>query len=459
MRRSLFFRLMGAFALVIVAGFSIVYVIANRVTASEFQYYMFSGQMVGVQEIANRLAASYRARGNWDGAEQLLRDAVPSGGMMGGGMMSGPMMGSLRLWLADANGVIVAGTDTSRQAQQVPATQLANGTAIRVNGQTVGTLLTDAGTSSAVIDAPSQDFLNRVNQSLLLAGLTAAVVALVFGFVLFRQITAPLDALTRATQQIAKGDLATRARVRGEDELSRLGRSFNAMAENLERSETARRNMLADVAHELRNPLGIIQSHLEAMLDGVFPTNAEQIASLHDETMLLTRLVDDLREIALADAGQLSVHRTPTDLSALVTRVTEAFQAQAAERQIVLRCETGAKLPLLDLDAQRIEQALRNLISNALRYTPETGVVSVKLSRDANSARVEVSDTGSGIAPDALPHVFERFWRADKSRARALGGAGLGLAIARQWIEAHSGQIGVTSELEQGTTFWFTLPL
>ena len=315
-------------------------------------------------------------------------------------------------------------------------------------------------------DPSSQEFLDQVNRSLLLAGLAAALIALALGFILFRQITAPLDALTHATQKIAVGDLKTRAVVRGEDEISRLGRSFNAMAENLEHSETARRNMLADVAHELRNPLGVIQSHLEAMLDGVFPTTPEQIASLHDETLLLTRLVGDLRDLALADAGQLSLHREVTDLRALVERTTDAFQAQAAEHQIALQHDLAENLPLVNLDAQRIEQVLRNLISNALRYTPAGARVIVKLVRAGNAARVEVSDTGLGIPADAVAHVFERFWRGDKSRSRALGGAGLGLAIAKQWIEAHGGQIGVISSQvggattqPSGTTFWFTLPL
>ena len=197
------------------------------------------------------------------------------------------------------------------------------------------------------------------------------------------------------------------------------------------------------------------------MLDDVFPTTPEQIASLHDETLLLTRLVDDLRDLALADAGQLSLYREATDLRALVERTTDAFQAQAAERQIVLQHDLAENLPRLRLrvDAQRIEQVLRNLISNALRYTPAGARVTVKLARAGNAAQVEVSDTGPGIPADALEHVFERFWRGDKSRSRALGGSGLGLAIARQWIEAHGGQIGVTSQVGRGTTFWFTLPI
>lgn len=371
MTRSLFFRLMGAFALVILVGFASVYFIANQATASEFQHYMMMGR---------------------------------TGGGMGG-------MGSM------------------------------------------------------MTDALAQDYLARVNHSLLLAGLAAGALALALGFVLFRQITAPLDSLTRATRGIAGGDLEARVSVvateggAGDDEIARLGRSFNAMAENLQRSERARRNMLADVAHELRNPLGIIQSHLEAMLDGVFPTTPEQIASLHDETLLLTRLVDDLRDLALADAGEQSLERVPTDLAALVERVTEAFQVQAAERHITLVCGHGATVPTLPLDPHRIDQVLRNLISNALRYSPAGAQVTVTLTRDGQAARVEVADTGPGIPPDAVEHVFERFWRADKSRSRESGGAGLGLAIAAQWVRAHGGQIGVSSQVGRGSTFWFTLPL
>jgi signal transduction histidine kinase len=189
--------------------------------------------------------------------------------------------------------------------------------------------------------------------------------------------------------------------------------------------------------------------------------------------MLLARLVDDLRDLAVADAGQLSLTRQMTDLRALVSKTVEAFQAQAAENQIALTSDLSTSLPSLNLDAQRIEQALRNLISNALRYTPAGGTVTVKLVKNGNAARVEVSDTGPGIPADALPHVFERFWRGDKSRSRAQGGAGLGLAIAKQWVEGHGGRIGVESKTgvaapqengneptrPSGTTFWFTLPL
>lgn len=465
-RKSLFFRLMGAFAIIIVVGVVIVAFIANQITASEFQQFMFRGQMVRAQDLANELAAYYRARGTWNGVSALLSNNA-------GEMMMGGMMGGGGLWLADDNGTIVASSDNTRLGQTISASERADGIPIQVNGQRVGFLIADSQMMHGVTDAAAQDFLAQVNRSILLAGIVATLIALVLGFILFRQITAPLDALATASDKIAHGDLTARAPVRGEDEIARVGRSFNAMADQLARSEAARRNMLADIAHELRNPIGVIQSHLEAMQDGVFPLNQEQVASLHDETLLLARLVGDLRELALADAGQLTLHRAPTDLRALVERVVNTFQAQANAQHITLTASVQETVPLLNLDAQRIEQVLRNLLSNALRYTPTNGTVMVKATQEKNFARVEVRDTGTGIAPEDLPHVFERFWRGDKARSRRQGSTGLGLAIAKQLVEAHGGQIGVESviggEVEQengtaiprqkGTMFWYTLPL
>ncbi len=466
-RPSLFVRLMGAFALVIIVGIVVISVIANQATTNELRQFMFQGEMVQMQEFANQLGTYYQARGSWDGIQTTLtRGANPSGDMMGGmmdddginWMNSQWMMGTSRVLIADARGIVVADSANRQLGARLASTGLTNGTPIRADGQSVGTLVVENDMMSGILDPASQQFLGQVNRSLLLGGSLAGLIALVLGFILFRQITAPLNALATASDKIATGDLTARAPVRGGDEIARVGRSFNAMADNLARSETARQNMLADIAHELRNPIGVIQSHLEAMQDGIFPLDHEQVASLHDETLLLARLVGDLRELALADAGQLTLHRAPTDLRALIERTVAALLPQANEQQITLNTILDEHIPILNLDAQRIEQVLRNLLSNALRHTPSNGTIKIRLMREKNFARVEVSDTGSGIEPDALPHVFERFWRGDKSRAREYGGAGLGLAIAKQLVEAHGGQIGVESELGKGTMFWFTLP-
>ncbi len=464
--RSLLFRLMAAFALVIFATVAIIFVIANQTTTNEFRSYMFRGGMSPTDQIANELAAYYAARGSWQGVDAFLGPALPPGvsQMMGapgrgrGGI--GMMNGTGALSIADAHGVIVAANDGSAIGQRAANTRLAVGTPIQLNGQTVGTLL-DQSPADSAFDATQQDFLRRVNASILLAGLAAGLIALGIGFVLFRQVTAPLNALAVASRQIAAGDLNARVVTTGADEMGQVGSAFNAMADSLSKSETARRNMIADIAHELRNPLGVIQGQLEGMLDGVFPTTPEQIASIHDETLLLTRLVDDLRDLALADAGQLRITRQPTDLRALIEKTVAAFTPQAAAKNIALKATTVAALPSLNIDAQRIEQVMRNLIGNALRHTPENGAIDVQCSvtSEQSSVKVSVSDTGAGISAQDLPYVFERFWRGDKSRSRAGGGAGLGLAIAKQLIEAHGGTIGVESEPGRGATFWFTLPL
>ncbi|MGB8644771.1 MAG: ATP-binding protein [Anaerolineae bacterium] len=455
MRNSLLLRLTAAFALIILIALAAVYIVASQATSREFQYFMFRGQMLTEQDLVQQLADYYRQQGTWNGVDALLTRG--SGGMMGGG---GGMMGagsmSAQLTLADARGVVIADTLGRRVGQTLTAAERQSGLPVVVNGQPVGTLL--AGSSIAVADPSSQQFLDQVNRSVLFAALTAGLLALALGYLLFRQITAPLHALSAASTRIAAGDLAARVPVKGDDEVAQVGRSFNAMAGHLARSETARRNMLADVAHELRNPLGVLQSHLEAVQDGVLTADAEQIASLHDETLHLTHLVDDLRELALAEAGQLRLELQPTDLRALISRTLAAFQPQAAAREVELRASLAADLPPLDLDAHRIEQVLTNLLSNALRYTPTGGRIEVSLTAGPQAVRVEVRDSGPGIAPEDLSHLFERFWRADKSRTRTEGGAGLGLAIAKQWVEAHHGRIGVSSPPGQGATFWFELP-
>ena len=455
MTRSLLFRLMIAFALVILIAVAIIFVVANQATTSEFRAYMYRGGMTQLDQIARDLAGFYSARGSWQGVDDYWNQSLGMG--MGRGQMV--MMGGA-VWLADSNGLVIATRGgTGMPGQRVSSAMLARGIPIQVNGQIVGTLI-DQSPASTALDAAQQDFLDRVNVAILLAGFVAGAIALGIGFFLFYQITAPLNALASASQKIAQGDLTARVVNSRADEIGQVSRSFNAMVDSLAKSETARRNMIADIAHELRNPLGVIQGQLEGMIDGVFPATPEQIASIYDETLLLNRLVGDLRDLALADAGQLHIARTPTDLRALIEKTMAAFVPLAAEKNIKLETEIAAGVPEIKVDSQRIEQVLRNLIANALGHT-SAGVVSVQCAVDGGQkfVRIAVNDTGTGIAPEDLPHVFERFYRGDKSRARSSGGAGLGLAITKQLVDAHGGEIGAESQVGKGTTFWFTLPL
>jgi signal transduction histidine kinase len=250
-------------------------------------------------------------------------------------------------------------------------------------------------------------------------------------------------------------------RTHGSDELAQLGQSFNQMAESLQNAEGSRRALTADIAHELRTPLAVQRAHLEALQDGVYPLTAENLDPVLAQNQLLTRLVDDLRTLALAESGQLSLIRAPVDFAALAQRVVERFQPQAEARQIKLQMVAeglpSGRSALLEIDSARMEQILGNLLANALRYTPEGGEVQVHLEWSPKAARISVCDNGPGIPSEALPHIFERFYRADKSRTRSEGGTGLGLAIARQLAEAHGGTLTAENMPEGGAKFILTL--
>ncbi len=261
-----------------------------------------------------------------------------------------------------------------------------------------------------------------------------------------------------AARRVADGDLSQRVKVRGGREIAELGESFNTMAETLSREHDLRQNLMADIAHELRTPLTILQGNTEAMLDGVLETNRESLTSLHQETVLLARLVEDLRTLSLADAGQLRLQPGALDLKEVCQQVVRGFQPQLADRGVHLSLEAPGALPAVRADADRTAQVLRNLLSNAAHYTPDGGSITVSAQAEPGGVAVTVADTGSGIPAEDLPRVFDRFYRVDRSRARSSGGSGLGLAIVRQLVEAQGGGVRAESVPGQGSTFSFCLP-
>lgn len=268
-----------------------------------------------------------------------------------------------------------------------------------------------------------------------------------------RRLIVPLGDLIEAAESVEAGNYSGRVKLRGPRELRSLARAFNSMSARLESSEEQRQQLLADVTHELRTPLTVVQGNLEALLDGVYPADAQHLAPILDETRVLSRLVDDLRTLSIAEAGALTLHREPTDIGALVTDSVASFRAQADGAGVVLITE-AATLPQADIDPVRLREVLSNLLANALRYTPRGGSVRVSATASDGRLRIAVRDTGPGIAADALPHVFDRFYKSDESR-----GAGLGLAIAKSLVVAHGGEISATSEPGQGTEMRLTLPV
>lgn len=282
------------------------------------------------------------------------------------------------------------------------------------------------------------------------------VVLLLFGTAArgFRRFAAPLGDLIDAAESVEAGNYGVRVRARGPRELRSLATAFNSMSGRLESSERERRRLLADVTHELRTPLTIMQGNLEALLDGVYPADPAHLEPILDETRVLSRLVDDLRTLSLAEAGALTLHREPTDVGQLLTDSLASFRIQADAAGIELATALDGVLPQAEIDPLRMREVLSNLLSNALRYTPRGGTVRVGASVADGKVRVLVRDSGPGIAADALPHIFDRFYKSDESR-----GAGLGLAIAKSLVVAHGGDIEAISEPGQGTEMRFTFPI
>lgn len=286
-----------------------------------------------------------------------------------------------------------------------------------------------------------------------------AVAAILGALLLSRTVLRPVSALTAASRGLGEGDLARRVPVTGRDEIAELGRSFNRMAESLQASEERQRRLVGDVAHELRTPLANLRGYLEALRDGVVDPEPELLDSLHEEVLLQQRIVDDLQDLALAEAGALTYHREYISLSELLDTCRTAHRARAERAGVALTVETPPGDPVYaHADADRLRQAVGNLVSNAVRATAPGGTVRLSLARGDARAVVRVGDTGHGIPAEQLPHVFDRFWRADAARGRATGGSGLGLSIVRQIVKDHQGTVGVESEVGAGTTFTIELP-
>lgn len=462
MRNRLWFRLISAFILVIAVGVLVTAVVARQGAATRFAHFMVDHHMIRPERLQQQLADYYSQQGSWDGLDQRLALVVElaSDGAMSN--MMGGMMGMYdnRVQVVDAANRVVADT-----GGVIGSTPLHPATVQRwpltVGDQEVGFLLVEGG---MMVGSPVQNenLVAGVTRAVVLAGLTAAAVGLLLAGLLVRQITRPLSSMTAASSRIARGDFSVRVPVQTQDELGDLAATFNRMAYSLETQETLRRNLMADIAHELRTPLTGIQGTVEALQDGIFPLTAENLDAIHDQVTQLNRLVEDLRTLANAEAGQLHLERQSLDLRDLCQRRITAVQPQAAARQIDLTLHIEGAPPVVRGDEQRLGQVLNNLLENALRHTAPGGLVQVCVGAANGSARLAVIDSGEGIAPADLPHIFDRFYRADGSRSRRTGGSGLGLAIARQLVQAHGGHIWAESPpagQRRGSALFVELPL
>ncbi len=443
-----------SFVIVILIAVALVYFLTARSINARFSEFRTQNREQIARQVSGLLAAYRMETGSWFGIERLLSTQYTvfiNGRLI---VRRTSMIGPFSL--ADENGRVIVSTKQNRVGTMLTPKEIASGIPISIGSTRVGTLVLDS--NSSILDPAEEKFLTSAKHSALIGGGIATGVAMFLSMILISQVLSPLRLLSRATERIARGDLTQRVVLRARDEFGQLGESFNRMIDNLRRSERVRQTMTADIAHELRTPVTIIQGNLEAILDGIYEPTPETIAPIYEETLHLGRLIDDLRELSLAEAGELPLNREPTDLLTLVEQVTETIIGALDDGpKIVVKAEDN--LPSIVVDPMRIRQVIVNLVSNAVRYTPKEGKIEVTLREVDEEIELAVADNGPGISPDDLPHLFERFYRGDRARTRASGGSGLGLAIAKQWVEAHGGRIWAENLPEGGARFTVRLPI
>jgi len=440
--RSLRVRLLLATILVVVIAIGVTAFVATRRTEGEFQRYVERRTPYDERRLGYMLARYYNENDTWDGVQPQVAQLAQIIGQ--------------RVVLSDGDGKIIADSEDELVGQEVGDRWPPPRAVVRDSGATVAAIYIDPLGTPPMPDAT---FLEAVNRSVLFGALAAGIAAVIVSLFISGRILRPVGHLTGAAQRMSQGDLSARVPVESNDELGKLATAFNGMAENISRQEELRRNMVGDVAHELRTPLTNLRGYLEATRDGLIQPDNALVDNLYEETMLLTRLVSDLHELAQAEAGQLTLLRTPAAVGEVIEQAVEILRPQAESKDVALSISVAPDLPEADIDRGRIGQVLRNLLNNALAHSPARGAITVAAEPQGEFIRVTVCDTGEGISAEDLPHVFDRFYRADRSRTRQTGGYGLGLAIVKQLAQAHGGAVTVESELGKGSAFAFTVPV
>jgi signal transduction histidine kinase len=444
--RSLNFRLLAAFAFVIIVIIGSVFFFTYRTTRAEIAKIGERLDQLQNRRVELELSRYYQFRGSWDGIEPFV---VEWGKLY-----------ERRIVVTDNNNIVVADSEEGPLGQQYankgPGEPMAPMLGM---GPPIGILYLAPAETLDINRTALQVTYNTIGRFFLWGGLLAIGIALLLTFFLSRRILAPVKALTAAARQFGKGDFSQRVDADGKGEVSELAHSFNTMADNLERDERLRRNMVADIAHELRTPLSNLRGYLEAISDGVVKPDNNAIRSLNEEASSLSRLVDDLQEVSLADAGEIKLIMQPEEISRPINEAVSALKPKAASRGLTMATELPAGLPAVNIDAHRIKQVMLNLLENAIAHTEAGGSIKVSAMEREDRIFISVADTGEGIPEKDLSLIFERFYRVDKSRTRATGGTGLGLTIAKRLVEAHGGTIEVRSQLGRGSTFTIAIPV
>jgi two-component system, OmpR family, sensor histidine kinase BaeS len=451
--RSISTKLILAFLSIGVVSVLIIGVVAVLSTRAEFIRFLSDQTQTN---IVNRLSEYHRTYGSWERAESIFTysnyDQQP-------GMGPGPHLRRQPFALANTSGSIIIPNGPYRRGEMLSAAQLREGIPITEDGEVIGFLIS---TRAPFQGQPRElEFIERINRLLLYGALIGAVIALLLGVLLSRTLTHPIRELTRATHAVSEGDLSQQVSVRSNDELGELAQAFNKMSSELSRSINARKQMTADIAHELRTPLSLILGHAEAVHDGVLPPTRENFEIIREEATRLEHLVNDLRILSLADAGELSISLQTVEPQRLLQEIASTYQYQAQRKNISLDLDISASFSNIEVDPGRITQVLTNILDNALRHTPEGGRILLSAREMEHQIELAIQDSGPGLKKEDLGRIFDRFYRTDASRQRdgdVSSGSGLGLAIAKSIVQAHSGQLSAESETGKGLKLIITLP-
>ncbi|MDI3547833.1 MAG: hypothetical protein PWR10_1485 [Halanaerobiales bacterium] len=458
-------KILIVFLLISLGGLTLASFLINRSINNNFRDYLSEKRREADEQIVTVIENLYQERGNWaEIIPELMKLDIVSGrfiriedrygnsiynsfeynrGMMRDSMMRGMMRGMMGRHYN-------LSPDIFKYARSYDLT---------IKGEKIGRVFISSPEQPGLLTARDRYFTERINKAILWAAGLIALVTILVSIYFSRRLSRPLLEMSEATQKIAEGRFEQRINVSGSDELGRLGIAFNEMAGKLEHLEKIRQESTSDLAHELRTPLTTMRSYLEAMEDGVIPPSKENISSLHSELMRLVRLVNRLGELAEVEGKIINLKKEELNLLDLVERVGERFLPLAGEKGIDFRVRAEDRGLIINGDQDSIEQIFSNLFSNAIKYTNPGGKIEVSLEKKNDRVRVVVKDTGIGIAREDLPYIFERFYRADKSRSRGTGGTGIGLTLTKKLVEAHDGQIFVRSKLGEGTEFTILFPL
>jgi two-component system sensor histidine kinase BaeS len=432
------FLMVSLLSTVIIVGFT------RSATNREFNKFVNNQYQA---DLVDELATYQQENQTWVGVERLYNRGHDGGR---------PLFFSI----ADPNGIIVVAGMNHHPGEIARPDEFNTGRLIQVNGETVGILLLNNPPNRNPLE---DEFIRRLSQSVYLSAIGTLLIAFILGAILSRTITRPIRELTKATHEMAGGKFGQQVPVRSRDEIGELTSSFNKMNDDLAHSFNLRKQMTADIAHELRTPLSLIIGHAEAVHDGVLPPSKENFEIIREEADRLEQLVNDLRTLSLADAGELSADFQPVEINKLLGDIKAHYMVRFNQKRIILDLDPASVTLRVkaNLDPIRFSQVLMNILDNALRYTPEEGRVAISIKQNGDRVEINIQDSGDGVTPEDAAHLFDRFYRADASRTRddEAGGSGLGLAIAKSIVEMHKGKIWAESEKGKGLKVIIQIPI